>query len=763
MPATASSLTSGLPPATLSRRVFPRRVRQLLEGIFEIVTGEMDRALSTMLDGLEQQLFKQAEQARSNDLQLRCLEALGNIKRGRSDLTPRYIALLESSLASIKDSAATSAATAEPLSFGDLSLVAEIDMDESTLLHEISARAEMRISMPLFLLSQRFGVIAGLPAMDAGTLPIGPSTLCKHLRRASDCFELPPELRQLLFRQFERHVMTDYGRLVETVNAYLINQGVLPNLNYLPTRLNPNPRRDGKETPTVTPVASSTSVAAAPARISTYTGWPGDAIGGAGRPAASKDIYVNLRDLLHTARKPIANAPTPEARRGAVASTSDVQSVLGLLQRRPLAPTLVNGRATARSIQNVKQDLLAQLRQITREDPPPGLADEDTDTIELIGMMFDELMKDVRPNSPVASLLQKLQVPLLRVALRDKEFFNHTEHPARQMIDAVAETGAYWAGEDGPDKELMGKVDLLVDRISNEFDGDISLFNTLLGDLSQHTQSVMRKAEVAERRHVEASLGREKLSVAQTHAIKIMGEITSAHAVPKFTRALLTQAWTDVLALTALRHGENSPQWARQVEVAKQIATAAAVGARPDPDATGELGRHVEESLKKVGYHADEAAAIGQRLTALGSTEDDPASRTELAMKLKARARLGESLSHKPAGIALPPMNANEQASLERIRSLPFGTWLEFVTNQQGDRVRRRLSWFSPTSGHCMLVNHRGQRTGEYTLDMLARSMAREQIFVVDKPKDGFIDRAITAVRERLLGHASPAHDGGSA
>ncbi len=762
MSATPTSLTSGLPPATLSRRAFPRRVRQLLEGIFEIVTGEMDRSLSSMLDGLEQHLFKQAEQSRGNDLQLRCLEALGNIKRGRSDLTPRYIALLESSLASIKDSAATAAATPGPVSFSDMTLVAESDMDETTLLHEISSRAEMRSSLPLFLLSQRFGVIAGLPALDSETMPIGPVTMCRHLRRASDCFELHPELRQLLFRQFDRHVMADYGRLVDSVNAYLINQGVLPNLNYLPTRLNPGPRRDGKEPPSVAPVANTprASTAAAPVKSATYTGWPGDAIVENKRPGSSTDIYSNLRDLLHAARKPAAKPPAAEGRRSGVASTSDVQSVLGLLQRRPPAATLVNGRATPRSIENVKQDLLAQLRQITRNDPPPALADEDTDTIELVGMLFDQLMKDVRPNSPAASLLQKLQVPLLRVALRDRGFFGQSEHPARQMADTVAETGVYWVGDEGPDKELMGKVDLLVDRLSAEFDGDVALFDTLLGDLSQHTQSVMRKAEVAERRHVEASLGREKLTIAQAHASEIMGEITRRHAVPRFTRALLTQAWTDVLALTALRHGENSEHWIRQVEVAKQIAAAAAEGARPDPDATGELGRHVEESLKEVGYHADEAAAIGQRLTASGSTEDDPASLTELAMKLKARARLGESLSHKPAEIVLPAMNPLELECLERIRSLPFGTWLEFVTNQQGDRVRRRLSWFSPISGHCLLINHRGQRAGEYTLDMLARSMAREQVFVVDKPRNSFIDRAIAAVRDRLLGQDVPAPTG---
>lgn len=766
MSATATPFSSGSPSATLSTRQFPRRVRVLLEGIFEIVTGEMDRMLSNTLDGLEQALFKQAEQARGNEVQLRCLEALGNVKRSRFDLTPRYIALLESSLASIKDAAGSLTPFQEPLSYSELSLVAEADMDETTLLHEISSRAEIRSSLPLFLLSQRFGVIAGLPAMDAERLPIGPITLCKHLRRASECFELHSELRQLLFRLFDRHVLTDYARLVEAVNAYLIHQGVLPNLNYVPTRLNPGARRDGKETPSVTPVAAS--VSPAPAQTAIYIGWPGDAIGGsaasaAPRPGSSNDIYTNLRDLLHAARQP---QPVPalsgNARRNSVASTSDVQSVLGLLQRRPVPPIIVNGRPATRSIQHVKQDLLAQLRQITQADSSPALADEDADTIELIGMLFDQLMKDVRPNSPAANLLQKLQVPLLRVALRDKEFFGQAEHPARQMLDAVAETGAYWAGEEAPDKELLGKVDLLVERISSEFDGDVGLFNTLLGDLSQHTQSVMRKAEVAERRHVEASLGREKLTIAQTHASEIMGEVTQMHTVPKFTRALLTQAWTDVLALTALRHGEDSEQWRKQIEVAKRIAAAAAEGANPDLDDDGKLGHHVEESLKQVGYHAEEAAAIGRRLTTVGNAEEDPSSRTELAMKLKARARLGESLGHKAAEVVLPAMSEQEQECLQRLRALPFGSWLEFVTNQQGDRVRRRLSWYSPLSGHCLLINHRGQRAGEYTLDTLARAMARDQVFVVEKQKNSFIDRAMNAVRDRLRG-SEPIRSGTSA
>jgi hypothetical protein len=780
--------------ATLSTRTFPRRVRTLLEGIFELVTGEMDRRLIATLDGLEQQLFKLAEQARSNDVQLHCLEALGTIKRGRFDLMPRYIALLESSLANVRDVAGSDTRSSSGLTFSDLSLVAEADMDETTLLHEISSRAEMRASLPLFLLSQRFGVMAGKPALDSDALPIGPVMLCRHLRGASHCFELSPEHRQLLFRQFDRHVMTDYVRLIDGVNAYLVNQGVLPNLAYLPARLKTNPRREDEAKPAqpalpAVPIAPRQQpvvgygLAASPAHVAsatvwapqlaTFTGWPGEAIVAAAQiqmrptsPSPGEDIYTNLRELLQSSRPTAAHGT--QAARGygqaqpGIASATDVQSVLGLLQRRPYTPVMVNGQPRPQSINHVKQDLLAQLRQLTGTGPAPALASEDTDTIDLVGMLFDEIMRDVRPNSPAASLLSKLQVPLLRVALTDKGFFNQQEHPARQMLDAVAETGAYWAGEDAADRELFGNVEKLVERIGQEFDGDISLFNSLLADLANQTQAVMRRAELAERRHVEAARGKEKLAIAQAHASRIMAEITNVHPVPKFTRALLNQAWTDVLALTALRHGEDSDEWRRQVEVATEIAASAsavATGAHvspADPQQAAELGQHVEQSLMQVGYHADEAAAIGQRLSTGTEDNDDSASRTEIAIKLKARARLGENTASKPKGIQLPPLSTHEQECMDRIHALPFGTWLEFVTNQQGDCVRRRLSWFSPVSGHCLFINHRGQRVGDYTLDTLARAMARNQVRLVEPKKESLLDRALHKVMQVLRGSPVP-------
>jgi hypothetical protein len=610
--------------------------------------------------------------------------------------------------------------------------------------------------------------------------------LCRHLRNASHCFELSSEHRQLLFRQFERHLLSDYARLIDVVNAYLVNQGVLPTLSYIPTRFKSAPR--GEDAAAASAPDSKSTSSANPAQLtshgqpmrlaptgsgkvlvsptSAFTGWPGESIGAVAQPIViDEEVYTNLRELLRSSRP--AQAAEASTAHG-VASATHVQSILGLLQRRPQTAVIVDGQQRPASISHVKQDLLAQMRQLTGSEPPPALASEDTDTIDLVGMLFDEIMKDVRPNSSAANLLSKLQVPLLRVALHDKAFFNKQEHPARQMLDAVAETGQYWAGEDAADRELMGNVSKLVERIRQEFDGDIGLFNSLLADLANQTQAVMRRAELAERRHVDAARGKEKLAIAQAHAGRIMGEITKAHPVPKFTRALLTQAWTDVLALTALRHGEDSDEWRHQVEVATGIAISASAATRgviatpADPKQVAELGQHVEQSLMQVGYHADEAAAIGQSLSTGSEDIDDPASRTEIAIKLKTRTRLGEHAAEKTGGLDLPPLNAQEEECLERIRALPFGTWLEFVTNQQGDIVLRRLSWFSSITGQCLIINHRGQKMGDYTLDTLARSMARNQIRIVEKKKESLLDRALHSVMNLLRGGSRPAQESGT-
>ena len=87
---------------------------------------------------------------------------------------------------------------------------------------------------------------------------------------------------------------------------------------------------------------------------------------------------------------------------------------------------------------------------------------------------------------------------------------------------------------------------------------------------------------------------------------------------------------------------------------------------------------------------------------------------------------------------------------LDRLKTLPFGSWFEFKTNQQGDTVRRKLAWFSTVTGRCLFVNQRGVRTDEKTLEQLARDVAHGQASIVEEEKETLVDRAWKAIVSSL-------------
>jgi hypothetical protein len=214
--------------------------------------------------------------------------------------------------------------------------------------------------------------------------------------------------------------------------------------------------------------------------------------------------------------------------------------------------------------------------------------------------------------------------------------------------------------------------------------------------------------------------------------------------------ALLGQAWADVLTLTLLRHGEESEDWRRRLAVTREVVEIAS-GQRAHAFNPA-LTTSVREALVQVGYHAEDAQAIARRLTSgLGDDEDDPASRTELAMRLKNRARLGEvSATARTSDVAYSPA---EQAAFAHLRSLPLGSWFEF-RQDGGGTVRRRLSWFSTVTDTALFVSLRGQRADERSLHDVVGLLARGEIRVVPPAESALVDQAWRSALEALRGEA---------
>ena len=759
------------------RQDLPVRVRHMLTGLLGLATGSLAHSLGAALGEFEKQLFDHASKSHTNEQCNRFFDSLREVKRVRADAAPRFLLAIEDGLAHFdqhrdRDHAERSRSAASP--HEELSLVETTELEDSLALQEVATKCEVRQALMLHELGHRFGVLAGQRAFEAGAVPLGPADLMAAVRHATAGMDIPLEHRVLLYHTYERTVVSQIGSFYAALNAFLVEHRVLRHLRIyvpLPARSGTDShfegamsavadRMAGVATPkrglhAQTPLRSASSDGAQ--RTVPVEGVASAADSGRSPPSAAAssgtldaELFVTLRGLLASQRgEPVARTP-PKERAGAYVPSSDaIQSVLAKLQSKPVIPA---GNVAGHSATQLKQDLLDQLRAFAPPGHKPQLNSEDADTIDLVGMLFDQIAQGAPAQGNTQSILTQLRVPLLRVALNDKAFFSQRSHPARELLNAIAETGIHWIddSESEPDPALVHKLHTVVERLNSEFDGDLSLIEHMLGDLSQHMHKLARTAAVAERRLVDASKGREKLALArETAANAIATRIAAAHP-KRLLRTLLERAWTDVLALTLMSQGEKSEAYRKQLAVADQLIAAGNAAGRNNEPPAAALRREVEKGLSQVGYHKDEIHTVVKRLlTPEAANEENPASQTSIALRIKSKAPLTDderpvhAATLRKAALQLTDV---EEKMLETLKHVPFGTWFEFVVNQQGEQVRRKLSWFSPLTGHCLFVNQRGERARECTLEQLARDIVRDQAHIVKPEQVSMVDRAWNAI-----------------
>ncbi|MFZ5657818.1 MAG: DUF1631 family protein [Pseudomonadota bacterium] len=730
---------SPLPPAgqILANAGLPRRVLEALELTLDLVVEHITQPLDRVLPALAGEVATLDDYGAQHRVTFDALGAPERLLRDGEAMTRLFLGGIERELAGLRDPPApraTAAPTPDMPRAHELRLVDEDEDDAATIIGSLALRHESRSALPIQLLCQRFGVLAGAPAFEPGTLPVGPRRLAELLTEASAAAGFGLQLTAAVLREFDRQVLATYGPFAETLNALLARLGVMPGLSYVPLR--PRPRPAGAFQPEASAgEAATVSHLAAPATEAAAT-----------VPLAADDApgFDLLRHLLAARRglaerfrhPPAALQPRPEL---------DTASALRVLDAAQTAPA--EGDFDA-----LRQWLLLRARH--ERGTAVALSAADADSFELLALLYAQLSQDVQPGAPALRMLAQLRLPLARVALADRHFFENPAHPARQLLNVVADSGAVGQSADDVDPQFLAQLQQVVDAVARAPGDPAPAFVQAVEMLEAQQQALQRRAEMAERRSVEAARGKERLAVARRRASTVIEAAMTGLQLPAFHRNMLRQAWADVLTLAHLRHGEEAEEWISLVGDTRDLARAGA-GQAPAPEG---LAGQAEQWLVTVGHHQDDAARIARILTASPEEAcDDAASRTELTLRLKGRARLGEDAVGETQPPA--PRTAAEETAYARLRMLPFGTWMTF-RGDDGRPVRRRLAWWSPSTDAVLFVNQRGQRAAESTLDAVARELAAGRAAIVPADEGGVVDRAWRAVVHSLRGFV--ARDAGA-
>ncbi|HDS1548519.1 TPA: DUF1631 domain-containing protein [Stenotrophomonas maltophilia] len=733
----------------------PPRVRELLGALIGLCRQTLAAPLILTVEALEQTLLHDADRARNPQLQAELMAQRGQLHAFSGHFADRMLDAVADALIRLREPTAhfSTGSTPPPLpGMLGLSLVDEHEVDRDLLLTEMVRRETLRSTNTLNLLGQRLGVLAAAPAFEADTLPLAPQALCVMLRRIAEQDSLAVDVQLALYRSFERQVLERLGDILDRANALLAQHGVLPGLVYTPYLA----RSSSTRRIITQSVGGGRTTQPAKRAAAPLTGWNGsapagswsslvqdafqdDSTAGAALPGLTTSTGSALHALLQQAR----HASAAPADRDAVPSAA-VDAVLARLQAQSSAAT---------GVADLQAAVVAQLR--SEHGAQAQLGSHDRDNLDLLRLLMQQVQQQQRPDPVPAALLARLQVPLARAAMADPGFFVRDEHPARELLNQIAEVGANWLGDDDVDPQLLQRMAQSVQGLLGQDARAPEAFASANEDVQQHQRAAAHRAELAERRHVEAARGKERLELARRQASTQIDQCCDAQEPPRFVQTLLRQAWADALTLTRLRHGDDSPQWQERLQQTQRIATITAqpVDAPGGTDAT--LAAEVEAALLQVGYHAEEAAAVARRLATPGG-EDESTSRTELSARLKARARLGEHAGTAAGTTPATPRSSAEEAAYQQLSSLPFGSWFDIDTGD-GTLRRQRLSWYSLLTGHALLVNPRGQKIADTDLDTLARQISAGQAQLVTEDKARLVDRAweasLGALRALAAGH----------
>ena len=224
-------------------------------------------------------------------------------------------------------------------------------------------------------------------------------------------------------------------------------------------------------------------------------------------------------------------------------------------------------------------------------------------TIEIVAMMFQSLLTEERLPASVRVWFARLQMPVLRVAVSEPDFFAVTDHPARQLIDRM---GACVMGFSAASASLQGtgndplerEIKRIVQVVEAYPDTGRRVFATVLTEFEKFLAHYFEKENQASAKGVSLA---QQVEQRETLAIQYMIELRKMlNEVPvqDGVRQFLFQVWADVLAVTAMREGAQSETTKTMKRAAADLIWSAS--AKVSRDERAEVIRRLPPLLKTL-------------------------------------------------------------------------------------------------------------------------------------------------------------------
>ena len=622
-----------------------------------------------------------------------------------------------------------------------LSLVDKGEFEDWLAIKVMVTKADTQYRAELLQLRMRLDRL-GVTNATGHQNPLGPSLVCEAFHTALESLRTSRAVEKVCLKTFETLVLQKIGPLYEELNQILIRHGILPDLDlgrYLserqprPAEKPPTPKADSakpEEPAKPSPPRDSRGVSPATAGPFAPRSPEAGSQGFLEHMTLARSAFATVRNLIGTLKSAgvVSDQPAPFADGARPLSQGEFQKELHTLQLAPVAEDEPETPLRDRVVEQVKTS------------GNHGLNEDQQATLDVVDSFFRSVVESPKISDRTRRQMRQLEVPVLKVVLRDPAFFEDIESPVRGVMNRLAQLGIRGSRTN---PAVQRRVDDLVNRIASEFEQDTRVFDGAMDELD----TLIDRQNLIYRRNVErvtaAAEGAQKVAESKAAVTRALDERLGGREVPRVIVSLLNAGWRDLLSLTWIRQGPDSQLWQDYLSV---LDTLMAFADDPDIEVNlSELLRLIQEGLGSISSNHLPASQVREELKQfLVRKPEQPVERVPVP-----RAEPEEDARRKQE----ERLEKRLQRWIARAQKLRTGDWLRDQTNPDQPQYVR-LVWIARGFNRFVFVNHQGMRVVELDLAELAERM-QKGIIVPDSQYerplvDESIDRMVRKVYDQL-------------
>ena len=518
----------------------------------DLAANKVDLAIAGMLEKADAALAELGTKTQDREQKKLYMEAQDTVRIQRKEMEKQFRAnflseFKQRSKKGKKTSGSFAAFDTEDSSF-ELSLVADDDLEETLKFNEMAAKLRRICDDEMSALDQRIGVLLGDAELQAEENPLSPQAICDAYKKTCRKLVESVPVRGLFLKLFDDHVVDELRSMYKTVNELLVQNAILPKIRFGAAKKSDGkaPKgkkgKDGKEDADEDS-AGETDLFAALQKLLGGSGGPGPGGPGGGGMGVGGVPMMQGAELLGSLTK---------------------LQLDGLAALGNSGAALAAGGPPITGTTNV-------LHELKGSEVGASMGQMDAMTLDVVAMLFDQLFDDPKIPLGAKGLIGRMQIPMLKVAIADKDLFSKKNHPARLLLDTMAEIAIRLPTDFNTGSKLFGHLETIIQGLVSGYEDDVEIFSIVRDQLVQLMAREDERIQKESKAAAERVLQEEALAVAKSVAQEEIRARVEGHLGPGPVLEFLVEHWIKLMILIHVKRGTQHDAWHHALEAMDQL------------------------------------------------------------------------------------------------------------------------------------------------------------------------------------------------